>query len=343
MPRAVKYYKRRQRASFPALSMQKIAQAHLLCKFLFKRFHFRVLMRMRSIFGRSVVFENVLKGRKIAVAETFRSEFVDVDGLRLHYTEAGSGDPIVLLHDLHGGNSGRFHWSKNIGPLSEKFRVIALDLPNAGESGAVVFDKPRFQFMAELLDTFLKLLDIERAHLVGGGPGGGMATQLATSFPDRVDRLVVAGAGLGKPLFYPGPTEGAMSSMKSAFEPSIDGLKAALQFLVSNPALITEEMVAECFENMQAHPEHVDATRKIPFEFYIPSPPPFEEIEKIQAKTLVLWGREDRMGTIDAGLRYLHYIADAQLHIFPNCGNWVPFEKADEFNRMVKAFLSDTL
>ena len=274
------------------------------------------------------------------MSESLTDGAVQAGDIRLHYCEAGAGDALLLLHDLHGGNSGRFHWSKNIGDLSRNFRVIAVDLPTFGGSEAVVLNEPRYPYTARILSEFLKAMGIERAHLAGTGPGAGIAAQVAISYPGQVDRLVITGAGAGKPLFYPGPSEGAQASMRSAFEPGRETIRNALKFLVSDPSLITDDLVQECVDEVHRHPEHLNALRQTPFQFYIPMPPPLEELEKIQAPTLVVWGREDRMGTIDAALRYLHYIPDAQLHIFPNCGNWVPFEQADAWNRIVTDFLA---
>ncbi len=61
----------------------------------------------------------------------------------------------------------------------------------------------------------------------------------------------------------------------------------------------------------------------------------------VKAKTLVTWGRDDRFVPIDLGLRLINILPDAQMHIFSRCGHWAQWEHADEFNRLVLAFLKN--
>jgi 2,6-dioxo-6-phenylhexa-3-enoate hydrolase len=60
---------------------------------------------------------------------------------------------------------------------------------------------------------------------------------------------------------------------------------------------------------------------------------------EIKAKTLCIWGRDDRFLPLDNGLRLLFGIPDSRLHIISRCGHWVQWEHADEFNRLVIEFL----
>ena len=62
---------------------------------------------------------------------TVRHEHVVVDGMDIHYAAAGDGPPIVFLHGL---GASCITWQDNIGPLSERFSVYALDIPGHGDS-----------------------------------------------------------------------------------------------------------------------------------------------------------------------------------------------------------------
>jgi pimeloyl-ACP methyl ester carboxylesterase len=63
-------------------------------------------------------------------------------------------------------------------------------------------------------------------------------------------------------------------------------------------------------------------------------------MHRIQARTLIVWGREDRVNPLEIGWRLLRDIPDARLLVFKNCGHWAQFEHADEFNRVVLEFLA---
>src|SRR6266567_1056342 len=119
------------------------------------------------------------------------SKDVIVLGFKLHYLEAGTGTPIVLLHGL-GGDGSR--WRPNIEPLSKDFHVFALDQIGFGQS-----DKPLANYhtgmLADFLVGFLKSVGMPKASLVGNSMGAGVALYTAVKFPDVVDRIVLADGG----------------------------------------------------------------------------------------------------------------------------------------------------
>ncbi|MBI2935631.1 MAG: alpha/beta fold hydrolase, partial [Chloroflexi bacterium] len=121
--------------------------------------------------------------------------FIDVDGIRVHCIVAGRGEPVVLLHGL---GASHIAWRDNIGPLSRRYAVYALDLPGHGDSAKppLTYALPEgSSFLSSLLDT----LRLDRAHLVGNSLGGMIALQFALDHPERVTKLVLADpAGLGR-------------------------------------------------------------------------------------------------------------------------------------------------
>src|SRR4029077_13536440 len=74
--------------------------------------------------------------------------------------------------------------------------------------------------------------------------------------------------------------------------------------------------------------------------------PPVQEdigsqLESVTAKTLLIWGQEDRAGALEVGLFMLKRLADAQLHVFSKVGHWVQVERPEKFNRLVVEFLEE--
>ena len=108
------------------------------------------------------------------------------NGIRMHYAEAGEGDPVLLLH---GWPQHWWMWRDLIGPLAERFRVIAPDLRGHGWS-----DKPRSSYLkTELLADVLALLDglgVERVRWVGHDWGAYVGMLAALSEPQRIEKLV---------------------------------------------------------------------------------------------------------------------------------------------------------
>ena len=117
----------------------------------------------------------------------FRLCFVDAGGILTRVLDAGSGQPLVLLH----GTAGHLEaFARNIRELSQHFRVIAYDMVGHGFTA-----KPDYPYTVDVLANHLvALLDalgIEKAHLSGESLGGWVATWTAAYYPDRVDRLIL--------------------------------------------------------------------------------------------------------------------------------------------------------
>src|SRR5262249_39745292 len=122
------------------------------------------------------------------------SNFVDVDGTRIHYQEAGNpADPPVLL--IHGFSSSTLVWSRVFLRLAQEgFRVIAIDMLGHGYS-----DKGRnleytIKSQARTVTRVLDGLRISQASIVGSSYGGAVAATCALDYPERVSHLVMVGA-----------------------------------------------------------------------------------------------------------------------------------------------------
>ncbi len=111
-----------------------------------------------------------------------------VDGMRVHYTRAGSGPALVLVHGLVG--SAR-NWNRNIQYLAKFRTVYALDLANMGASERVKGLDPSLAASADRVLSCMDALGIGVADLAGHSHGGATAMMLAARHPDRVRRLVL--------------------------------------------------------------------------------------------------------------------------------------------------------
>jgi pimeloyl-ACP methyl ester carboxylesterase len=131
----------------------------------------------------------LLAAASARAADLGKSGFVDSGGVKLHYVTAGEG-PLLLL--LHGFPDYHYTWRDQMPALSKHFQVVALDLRGYNKSdqpegvenykiGKLVAD------VAAVLDHFKQ----KKLVLVGHDWGGFIAWMFATTYPDRVDRLVI--------------------------------------------------------------------------------------------------------------------------------------------------------
>ena len=119
--------------------------------------------------------------------ETFAKfeRYYNAGGIRTRCFEKGEGEAVILLH---GGGGHAETWVRNLIPLSEKFRVLAIDYLGHGYT-----DKPKITYSLDAfskhLVDFMDAAGIKKAHLVGESQGGQISVLTAYEHPERVDRL----------------------------------------------------------------------------------------------------------------------------------------------------------
>ena len=259
---------------------------------------------------------------------------VTVLGFKLHYLEAGRGAPVVLLHGL-GGDGSR--WGPNVEPLARDFHVFALDQIGFGES-----DKPLANYhtgmLAEFLVGFLKAAGIPKASLVGNSMGAGVALYTAVHYPDMVDRIVLAdGGGFRSPnAAATPPTPEALRRRQLQNSVTRDETREFFRILFHHKSLVTEKMVDEqlmlrlraafTITKMQEAGERGSLSE--------------QEVHAVKAPTLIVWGKYDELANPAGADRLEKTIPGARKVIIDNCGHMPQLERADEFNRLVREFLT---
>lgn len=262
-------------------------------------------------------------------------QMVRANGCQIAYREVGSGEPVVCLHGGGPGASGWSNFAVTAPTLSEHFRLLIPDFPGFGRSTTPGPVASPLEFFADTLNAFLAELGIDRAHFVGNSTGGGVSAKVAIDHPERVNRLVLMGsAGYGVSHFSPIPNEGLRLIFDYYPDPTRDKMRKLLEAFVYDSQFPGFEDLLEARYQASLDP----AVRKA-FVERGPHISLTHDLPKITARTLLIWGREDRFVMLDHALGFLSGIPDARLIVFNRCGHWVQAEKRDEFNRCVIDFL----
>ncbi|WP_428384010.1 alpha/beta fold hydrolase [Nevskia ramosa] len=276
------------------------------------------------------------------LSDSSTSRYVEADGLRLHYHDAGLGPAVIMLHGGGPGAGGWSNFNRNFGPFVEAgYRTILLDCPGFNKSSPIVSADPRGLINARAVRALMDALRIQKAHLIGNSMGGLSALTFALEFPERLDRMILMGsAGLGQSLFQPTPQEGIKLLMKLYKQPTLENLQAMLQVFVYDTSVLTDELVQQRWQAMQRSTEHlsnfVKSNEMNPRGLFVDLTPRLPEIE---TKTLVVWGRDDRFVPLDNGIKAVWGLPDADLQVFGRCGHWAQWEHAQKFNRLALGFL----
>lgn len=265
-----------------------------------------------------------------------QSHNIDAGGVDTAYLEAGSGEPVLMLHGSGPGVSGTANWQLNIGPLSERFHVLAPDIVGFGATARPEDVVYSLRTWTDHVWAFLDAKGINRTAIVGNSLGGRIALQMATDHPDRISRMVLMGSpGVGMT-----PTQG-LAALR-AYEPSHEAMRQLLKnFFAVNPDLITEELVKiryeasvadgayEAYRAMFFDPKHKGSELAITAE----------EVRTIATPTLLIHGREDKVVPLAVSITMLDLLPNADLHVFSRCGHWTQIERADEFSALVATYL----
>ncbi len=281
------------------------------------------------------------------MAETDLIELVTDRGV-LRYYDAGPSDGPVLLF-LHGSGPGVTGWRNFRGVLpsfADRFRCLILEFPGFGVSDDFG-GHPMIDAQGVVL-PFLDGLGVERVDIVGNSMGGGVGINFAINHPDRVGKLVTIG-GIGTNIFSPGPSEGIRLLQEFTEDPTRQRLVDWLNSMVYDQALVTEQLIEERWV-LATNPETLASARRMygkaafaqmmAFMRSADIPQPWAQMHKVQAPTLLTWGRDDRVSPLDMALIPMRTIPNAELHVFPNCGHWAMIEAKAAFEATVRAFLT---
>ncbi|WP_051300190.1 alpha/beta fold hydrolase [Actinomadura rifamycini] len=264
----------------------------------------------------------------------------------LRYHEAGEGPPLLMLHGSGPGVTGWRNFRDNLPLFSKYFRCLVLEFPGFGVSDPT--DQHPMMAAGGSVIRFLDGLGLDRVDVIGNSMGGIVGTNVALANPDRVGALVTIG-GIGRSIFSPSPGEGINLLMEFTENPTREALVQWLHSMVHDPRLVTEELIEERWKQA-TDPDTLAAARRMygkaamaaNFKVQAKSdqPPYWAMLHKLKTRTLITWGRDDRVSPVDMALVPMRTIPDVQVNIFPNCGHWVMIEQKEAWESAVLAFLT---
>lgn len=237
------------------------------------------------------------------------------------YLEGGRGRPVVLVH----GAGGRAEvWARQIGGLADVARLVAVDLPGHGGTGAG--GCRRVEDYAAWVLGLLDALGLDRAVLVGHSMGGAIVQTLALGYPERVAGLVLVGTG-GRlrvqprilDLFRDGSPEGAELVTGLAYSPKTppEAVVEAERAFRETPTAVTLGDFLAC--------DGFDAMARL---------------SGVTAPTLVVVGADDRLTPPKYAAYLARTIPGARLVEIEAAGHFPQLEQPGAVNQALRAFLA---
>lgn len=262
--------------------------------------------------------------------------FLTVKGTRVHYVDEGSGPPVVLIH---GFASSIGAWTGVRKALRVDHRVIALDLKGFGYTDRPEGDySPKAQ--AELVLGLLDERGVEGpVSLVAHSWGSSVALQMALIDPARVDRIALYDAWVYEdqlPTFFVwARADGLGEALVGAFYDERPDDKIAVAF--HDPKYITEALIETVEDQLSRPGTKAAALAAIRGQRFAAVELRYRTIDK---PVLLLWGREDRVTTLEYGERLASDLPRARLVVYPQCGHFPMIEAVRPSTRDLVEFLA---
>ena len=213
-----------------------------------------------------------------------------------------SNPPIILLH---GSCSNSAFWFPEIIALSNNYRVYAVDI--IGEAGNSEEYRPDLnsEAFARWMKDIHDALGLEKAVMIGNSLGGWMALKFATTYPERVSKLVLlASAGLAdvRPQFISNVAQNRQADGTVPIDPTIIG-----EHDIPKEVLDFMNLIAESYSPIQHLPVYTD-----------------EQLQHLKMPVLFIDGADDVIIDADRSAQRLsHLVPSAKIHLLTNCGHMI--------------------
>ena len=256
-----------------------------------------------------------------------------INGVRLHWREAGAGDPVILIHGFPFRST---MWGPQLEAVPEGWRFIAPDLRGFGESergdAALTMD-----LFADDIVALMDHLAIDQAVIVGLSMGGYIALSFAERYPDRMRALVLVSTRASADS-----AEASANRRKLAGQVRSDGAKPVVDSmgpkLVAGASRIKRPQVPTFVTNMMqtTAPETLAAA----LEGMAARPDRRELLSKIDVSTMVVHGDQDEIIPAEEMEFLARMVRGAKYEVVPNVGHLPNLEAPDVFNKLLGNFLN---
>lgn len=275
---------------------------------------------------------------------TYEDRHVRVKGKNIRYWLEGEGAAVILVHGL--ACSAEF-WQYTVGPLSDQYRVCALDLLGFGRSDKDIGEFT-LSYGASFLADFMDALKIERATLVGNSLGGVICGQFSAQFPGRLNKMIlVDSAGFGRHLqlflrLWSVPVLGGI--LFTLYQRAFPALKKETVYHFGS---IDGEWFAGAAAAVRMPGVKGNSLRLVRIGVDLGGQREellrdlHERLAGVTAPTLIIWGSDDPIVPVSHAHAAHALIPNSELRIMQGCGHTPQLERPLEFNQLVLDFLRE--
>ncbi len=257
---------------------------------------------------------------------------IEVNGINIYYEIHGEGEPLIFANGIFANTVS---WFNQIPEFSKKYKVILYDMRGQGQS-----DKPSGDYTFDLhaadQKALLEVLDIKHVHHIGISYGSELGMVFALKYPELVKSLVVC-CGVS----YIGPylaqvaqlwREACVLANPLMFYYSTVPFNFSETYIKNNSDLLEQAKGRYKDFNYPSFVRLMDAFLKLDIT---------DQLNQIKIPTCVIGGEKDILKPPKKYSKIIHEnIPNSEIHVIPDSGHVVTWEKPNEFNEIVMNFLS---
>tara|TARA_Y100001960_G_scaffold197550_1_gene206729 strand:- start:12542 stop:13522 length:981 start_codon:yes stop_codon:yes gene_type:complete len=282
------------------------------------------------------------------------SQFLTLDdGSRIHYRDEGSpqGQVIVLVH---GFNGSLFNFERLVPYLSEDYRLVSLDLPAFGLTGAIPSGDYSTERFMKTINQLVDSLDIDKFSIAGNSMGGGVSWRYALKYPKQINNLILIASSSvrveGEEETEPDEDESSPLAWRLLFSNFTRKIllvftpkffaEQGLKTSVYNQDLATKEWANQFHELVLLEGSREAIISMFSGNRYGNETP--EIFQQISAPTLIIHGEEDNLIELDSVRHFEENIPDVEVKIYPDIGHLPMYEDPVRTAIDIKNFLQKT-
>lgn len=266
------------------------------------------------------------------------SQFVEIDGVRMHYRDEGEG-PVVVL--LHANYSSLFMWEPWVAALRDRYRVIRLDLPAHGLTGPEPGGNYTLERIQQLFEKFVDERELGRFTVVGTSIGGTVAMRYTADHPDRIERLVLISPGSLEPRVRGRTTPANLPKAADILGYILP--KSFTRFMLTNdygdPERVTDAVVDEWYEMWMREGNRLAMLNLL--RQYV-SGGVEDKIRAVSVPVLLIWGEQNKR--VPLALAYetkdlLINSPEVRLEVLPGIGHMLVQEAPEASSQLIRRYL----
>jgi len=308
-----------------------------------------------SIFIYSGIFFDISRTELEQKYAVKPSSFLELsDGKIIHYRDEGEIDlPVIVF--LHGFNGSLFNFERLTSLLSDEFRIVSLDLPGFGLTGAIPSKNYSNQSFMDTVTEVVDHLNIANFSIAGNSMGGGVAWRYTLSYPKRINSLILlASSGISKkeerekiedqdrqtPWVWKLMRSDTINFALSYYTPKFFATQG-LRSSVYDERLATRDLALQ-FHDLAL----LSGSREAILSMFRDGRSSFNDsdiLKLILVPTLVIHGKEDNIIPFESSFVFQENIKDVEMKIYPNIGHLPMYEAPLNVASDIKDFLRSKL